>query len=224
MSNSGKPVSFGTTSSGPERRAKVTTLAEGLRKLADTLEANQALYEPIAFEREATSLVQRFREFLQTESKLHRVPEKMFLECRAAWLRGWQQHPGEMQSRCEEILGRLPHHLPDESELSWRLHVLVEVLESVRDVDQVLAITAPRTRASESSDGANHVEDQRATDALLLWGQMTLEEFLLGWAKLDPDLVKRCAALVGVTVTRPTLAAKRKLHALAVRLFRNTRM
>jgi hypothetical protein len=224
MSNSGKPVSHGTTGSGPERRAKVTTLADGLRKLADTLEANQALYEPIAFEREATALVQRFREFLQIESKLHRVPEKLFLQCRAAWLRGWQLHPGEMRTRCEEILGRLPHHLADETELSWRLHVLVEVLETIPDADRVLAVCQPRTHSDETPSSTSHVEDQGATDALLLWGQMTLEEFLLAWAKLDPELVKRCATLVGVTITRPTLAAKRKLHSLAVRLFRNTRM
>jgi hypothetical protein len=220
MSN-GKP-GMGSHGSGPERRARVTNLADGLRKLADTLEANQALYEPIAFEREATALVQRFRDFLQIEAKLHRVPEKMFRECRAAWLRGWQQHPGDMERRCEDVLGRLPHHLADESELSWRLHVLVEVLECVGDADAVLAMTESHSQPAPPS--GMHVEDQGATDALLLWGQMTLEEFLLAWAKLNPDLVQRCATLVGVTVTRPTLAAKRKLHSQAVRMFRNTRM
>ncbi len=218
MSN-GKSASSGPA---PERRAKVAPLAEGLRKLADTLESNQALYEPIAFEREATALVQRFREFLHLEPKLHRVSEVMFRECRAAWLRAWQQAPGEMERRCEEVLGRLPHHVADESDLSWRLHVLVEVLDRLRDPVRVLALTET-SRALEPAEGV-HVEDRGATDALLLWGQMTLEEFLLSWAKLDPDLVRRCAGLVGVTVSRPTLAAKRKLHSQAVRMFRNTRM
>jgi len=221
MSN-GKPGHHGSAAAGPERRAKVAPLADGLRKLADTLDANQALYDPIAFEREATALVQRFREFLQIESQFHRVPEAKFRECRAAWLRAWQQHPGEMERRCEEVLGRLPHHVGDESDLTWRLHVLVEVLDCLGDAGKVLAMAEP-TRQPEPPSGI-HVEDTGATDALLLWGQMTLEEFLLGWGRLDPELVKRCAHLVGVTVTRPTLAAKRKLHSQAVRMFRNTRM
>lgn len=220
----GEPGSQQPASAGLERRAKVGPLAEGLRRLADTLESNQALYEPIAFEREATLLAQCFREFLCREPGLHQVPETMFRECRAAWLRAWQQSPREMERRCESLLGRLPHHVADESDLSWRLHLLVEVLAALQDPARVLALTeAPDSEGTGPRSGI-HVEDRGATDALLLWGQMTTEEFLLSWARLDPDLVRRCAVLVGVSLTRPNLATKRKLHALAVRMFRNTLM
>lgn len=219
-------MSEGECGSVLERRAKVGPLAEGLRKLADTLEANQALYEPITFEREATLLAQRLREFLLREPALHRVSERMFLECRAAWLRAWQQAPAEMERRCENVLGRLPHHVAEESEVSWRLHLLVEVILLMPDAAGVLALTEAQGVESpvRGMGGGVHVEDRGATDALLLWGQMSQEEFLLSWGRLDPGLLRRCAGLVGVTLTRPTLAAKRKLHALAVRLFRNTRM
>jgi hypothetical protein len=207
----------------PERRAKVTALAEGLRRLADTLEANQALYDPLAFERDATALARGFRAFLRREPELHRVPEGAFRACRAAWLRAWQENPGELERRCEAVLGRLPHHVADESEVSWRLHLLVEVLLRLRDPDRVLELTGAAS-SSAAEGGGGHVEDVAATEAMLAWGQLTLEEFLLGWTKLDPDLVRRCAALVGVAMTRPSLAVKRKLHGLAVRLYRNTMM
>ncbi len=212
----------GGAGAGAGRRVKVANLAEGLRKLADTLEANQALYDPVAFEREAGAMAEGFRSFLQREPELHRVAEKSFLECRAAWLQAWQHHPDAMTRRCEEVTGRLPHRFPDESEIGWRLQLLVEALARLGGTERVLALT--EMPASGDIPAGQHVEDTAATEALLLWGQMTQEEFLLAWGRLDPELVQRCASLVGVTLTRPTLAAKRKLHAQAVRLFRNTRM
>jgi len=211
---------------GPGSRARVTGLVEGLRRLADLLEAHQALYDPVVFEREASALAQGFKEFQAREPRWHRVPETSFRECRAAWLRAWQERPAEMERRCEGILGRLPHHVAEETEVSWRLHLLVEVLVHLGDSGRVLEMIRmpePEAETGPGGEGA-HVEDAEATEALLTWGEMTFEEFLLGWGKLDGELVRRCAGLVGVTMTRPSLAVKRKLHGLAVRMARNTRL
>ncbi len=205
-------------------RDQVARVAGELRDAAARLEKHQPLYESFALSRLLAGLEEGLERFRREELEAHRVLESTYLRHRAAWLRAWQRSEPAMRERVDRLLGRLPEPEEDEPETGYRLRVLVFALETIPDETAVAALCeeVPGSAGPAAASGG-HTRDPEAKEALLTWGQMELAEFLEAWPAMDPGLVDRACAMVGIAHKRVTLATKKRLHATAVRFYRNTR-
>ena len=206
--------------------AALERLCDLLKHTADQLRTEEPLLDAQKLGPHGEVLRKAVEIFQDALPAARLADKKEYVSLRAAWLEAWNSDAARMEAATSHALGIRFFPQPTDARFIvwWRLRLLALMLahageertrKLVQKVEEALLTT------TELGFGMDI--DREAHHALREWGRMDEEPFLSSWKKLDAELLRRAAIVVGLKPPgRWNGAQKSDLHRRARRFARNT--
>lgn len=220
------PARKNSRTASPSTPPDLRETAALLRHLADTLEADLPLLDVPRLAAELHQLDAGAKALMKAGAGAHLVPRADYLALRHDWLDAWSLHHEAMRQATTALPGVKPGTASRQEDATLhRLRLLVQTIQSVgADATRALihrVSTAPGTSPAPGDFGMKI--DREANATVQGWGRLPVEDFLAGWKQLDPAMLKRACAVLGMPPARRwTRPQQAELHRRAQRFARNT--
>lgn len=226
-----------TTPSATKKAAKTAvspglagqkTLPGQLRALADQLERLGPLLNAATLKTEWNKLASAAARLSHLQPNDVLAPLEDYLACRHGWLEAANKGAESLAEFCKSALGAKSKALATQrgEDLEDRDLRLLGLCLNAAGREAVLAAIAAAQALVKPKEACPEalIQDHSARDALLQWGEMPLDEFLVLSSSVAVDLIKRSGALLGFKLSSKNPAGLKKLHKAAMQFHRNTRM
>ena len=201
-------------------------LGDALRHIAEQLRAEEPLLDAQKLAPHGEILQKAIEIFENALPDARIADKKDYLSLRAAWLEAWASDEQRMEGAASHALGVNFPPPPDDTRGGpwWRLRLLAVMLShagEARTRQLVQCVEESLLTTTELGFGLDI--DREAHNALREWGRLDEAELLGRWKKLDTDLLKRAAKVIGLSAPKRWSETQRsEFHRRSRRFARNT--